>query len=154
MPKYFCDYCDTYLTHDSPSVRKTHMTGKKHKTNVREYYQKWLEEHTQRLIDQTTAVFKNNKLYPGMGLMPPRFGLPPPPLMPPGKLPLIPPPPIGMVPPPPGFIPPPPIGMIPPPPGLIPPLIPPLITPKATMQSAVPSMNESNNSMNGERKIA
>ena len=20
MPKYFCDYCDTYLTHDSPSV--------------------------------------------------------------------------------------------------------------------------------------
>ena len=28
MPKYFCDYCDTYLTHDSPSVRKTHCSGR------------------------------------------------------------------------------------------------------------------------------
>ena len=31
MPKYYCDYCDTYLTHDSPSVRKTHNGGRKHK---------------------------------------------------------------------------------------------------------------------------
>lgn len=39
MPKYFCDYCDTYLTHDSPSVRKTHCSGRKHRENVKFYYQ-------------------------------------------------------------------------------------------------------------------
>lgn len=31
MPRYYCDYCDTYLTHDSPAVRKQHNTGYKHK---------------------------------------------------------------------------------------------------------------------------
>ena len=122
MPKYYCDYCEAFLTHDSPSVRKTHMTGKKHKTSVRDYYQKWLEEHTQRLIDQTTAVFRVNKTMYPPGFMPPRFGLPPP-MLPPGKLP--------MIPPPPGMIPPPPLGMMPPPIGMIPPpFIPPLIPPK------------------------
>ncbi|XP_064603713.1 U1 small nuclear ribonucleoprotein C-like [Liolophura sinensis] len=58
MPKYYCDYCDTYLTHDSPSVRKTHCNGRKHKENVRLYYQKWLEEQVQKLVDDTTAAFK------------------------------------------------------------------------------------------------
>lgn len=45
MPKYFCDYCDTYLTHDSPSVRKTHCAGRKHKENVKFYYEKWYEQN-------------------------------------------------------------------------------------------------------------
>lgn len=58
MPKYYCDYCDTFLTHDSPSVRKTHCTGRKHKDNVKFYYQKWMEEQAQHLIDATTAAFK------------------------------------------------------------------------------------------------
>jgi len=58
MPKYYCDYCDTYLTHDSPSVRKTHCSGRKHKENVRLFYQKWLEEQVQKLVDDTTAAFK------------------------------------------------------------------------------------------------
>ena len=44
MPKYFCDYCDTFLTHDSPSVRKTHCAGRKHKENVRLYYETLYEE--------------------------------------------------------------------------------------------------------------
>ncbi|CAK9145501.1 unnamed protein product [Ilex paraguariensis] len=52
MPRYYCDYCDTYLTHDSPSVRKQHNAGYKHKGNVRAYYQKFEEEQTQTLIDQ------------------------------------------------------------------------------------------------------
>ncbi|XP_015064876.1 U1 small nuclear ribonucleoprotein C-like [Solanum pennellii] len=52
MPRYFCDYCDTYLTHDSPSVRKQHNAGYKHKANVRSYYLKLEEEQTQILIDQ------------------------------------------------------------------------------------------------------
>ena len=49
MPKYYCDYCDTHLTHDSPSVRKTHCSGRKHKENVKFYYQKWMEDQVQLL---------------------------------------------------------------------------------------------------------
>lgn len=52
MPRYYCDYCDTYLTHDSPSVRKQHNQGYKHKANVRSYYQQFEEQQTQSLIDQ------------------------------------------------------------------------------------------------------
>lgn len=52
MPRYYCDYCDTYLTHDSPSVRTQHNAGYKHKANVRAYYQQFEEQQTQSLIDQ------------------------------------------------------------------------------------------------------
>ncbi|KAF3945987.1 hypothetical protein CMV_027693, partial [Castanea mollissima] len=52
MPRYYCDYCDTYLTHDSPSVRKQHNAGYKHKANVRSYYQQFEEAQTQNFIDQ------------------------------------------------------------------------------------------------------
>lgn len=38
MPKYYCDYCDTYLTHDSASVRKSHIEGVRHQAAVRAYY--------------------------------------------------------------------------------------------------------------------
>ncbi|UJR31948.1 hypothetical protein I4U23_019421 [Adineta vaga] len=147
MPKYYCDYCDTYLTHDSPSVRKTHCQGRKHKENVRDYYQKWMEEQAQKLIDQTTAAYKSGKLtsapFP-MGaprlmtpnMIPPRPGMPAivPPwafALPPGMPPLGPPPnPAAMTAlmtlrPPPGMMPP---GM---PPGMPPPVgIPPIPVPK------------------------
>uniref|UniRef100_A0A803WGV7 Matrin-type domain-containing protein n=1 Tax=Ficedula albicollis TaxID=59894 RepID=A0A803WGV7_FICAL len=46
----------TYLTHDSPSVRKTHCSGRKHKENVKDYYQKWMEEQAQSLIDKTSKA--------------------------------------------------------------------------------------------------
>jgi len=59
MPKYNCEYCDTSLTHDSPSVRKTHTNGRKHKENVRIFYQKWLEEQVQKLVDDSN--FKQDK---------------------------------------------------------------------------------------------
>ncbi len=35
MPRYYCDYCDVYLTHDSTAVRKAHNTGRKHKVRQR-----------------------------------------------------------------------------------------------------------------------
>lgn len=60
MPKYYCDYCDTYLTHDSPSVRKTHCQGRKHKENVRDYYQKWMEEQAQKLVCLIFSLVFNN----------------------------------------------------------------------------------------------
>jgi U1 small nuclear ribonucleoprotein C len=40
MPKFFCDYCDVYLTHDSMSVRKAHNSGRNHLRNVVDYYQR------------------------------------------------------------------------------------------------------------------
>lgn len=38
MPKFYCDYCDVYLTHDSRSVRKSHGLGWKHRMQVQNYY--------------------------------------------------------------------------------------------------------------------
>ncbi|PRP73802.1 hypothetical protein PROFUN_13861 [Planoprotostelium fungivorum] len=38
MPRYYCDYCDIFLTHDSATVRKSHNDGWKHKSAVRSYY--------------------------------------------------------------------------------------------------------------------
>ena len=34
MPRYYCDYCDMYLTHDSAGGRKEHIRGMKHRNNV------------------------------------------------------------------------------------------------------------------------
>uniref|UniRef100_A0A8D3CVN0 U1 small nuclear ribonucleoprotein C n=1 Tax=Scophthalmus maximus TaxID=52904 RepID=A0A8D3CVN0_SCOMX len=83
--RFYCDYCDTYLTHDSPSVRKTHCSGRKHKENVKDYYQKWMEEQAQSLIDKTSG--------------PPRPGmLPTPPMGGPPMMPMMGPPPHGMMP--------------------------------------------------------
>ncbi|CAI5449472.1 unnamed protein product [Caenorhabditis angaria] len=75
MPKYYCDYCDTFLTHDSPSVRKTHNGGRKHKDNVRMFYQKWMEDQAQKLVDQTARAFATNRM---AGAVPrTTIGLPP-----------------------------------------------------------------------------
>ncbi|XP_044523387.1 U1 small nuclear ribonucleoprotein C-like [Gracilinanus agilis] len=99
MPKFYCDYCDTYLTHDSPSVRKTHCSGRKHKENVRDYYQKWMEEQAQSLIDKTTITFQQGRIPPNLfSALPPGGPMIPPPhptMMgppPPGMMPVGPPP--------------------------------------------------------------
>lgn len=39
MPKYYCDYCKSYLTHDKMSVRKSHLSGKNHIKNYCVYYE-------------------------------------------------------------------------------------------------------------------
>merc|ERR1712227_956145 len=65
MPKYYRDYCDTFLTHDSPSVRKTHNAGRKHKDNVRTYYQEWLEKQTQNILDKSSRPVPG--MNPGVG---------------------------------------------------------------------------------------
>eukprot|EP00873_Tetraselmis_striata_P005055 jgi/Tetstr1/425319/TSEL_015769.t1 len=126
MPRYYCDYCDTYLTHDSPTVRKQHNAGYKHKANVRNYFAQF-EDQSQAaaLMDdpakaaemssreafqaQVAAQFQQRIMAmrpPGGGGMPPP-GMGPPPGHPGG-------------PPPPGYMGPPP-GMGPPPPGWRPP---------------------------------
>ena len=53
MGRFYCDYCDAYLTHDSRSVRKQHCAGFKHKANVRAYYavfQEQLRLHEERVF--------------------------------------------------------------------------------------------------------
>ncbi|ELK12573.1 U1 small nuclear ribonucleoprotein C [Pteropus alecto] len=84
MLKFYCDYCDTYLTHDPPSVRKTHCNGRRHKENVKVYYQKRIEEQAQSLIEKTTVAFQQGKMPPIPFSAPPpaRAMIPPPPSLP------------------------------------------------------------------------
>ncbi|KAJ9527709.1 hypothetical protein QJQ45_025986 [Haematococcus lacustris] len=66
MPRYYCDYCDTYLTHDSPAVRKQHNSGYKHKANVRNYYCIFDEVMEQREMDRRMAGGPMGGMPPGM----------------------------------------------------------------------------------------
>ncbi|TRY51661.1 U1 small nuclear ribonucleoprotein C with U1 zinc finger [Cryptosporidium tyzzeri] len=38
MPKFYCDYCDIYLTHSSTNGRKQHSLGRKHINNKIDHY--------------------------------------------------------------------------------------------------------------------
>ncbi|KAK2964830.1 putative U1 small nuclear ribonucleoprotein C [Blattamonas nauphoetae] len=58
MPKYYCDYCDAKLTHDSINVRRNHCNGKKHKLAVRKYYEQFLP-----LLKQQQSM---NQPFPGI----------------------------------------------------------------------------------------
>ena len=91
MPKYYCDYCDCYLVSSSIAVRKQHNNGAKHKANVKAYYLQFIQEKTQKTIDDTIANFemmRNSGMLPagmppgmGRGGMPPGMGGMPPGMM-------------------------------------------------------------------------
>ncbi|GME71384.1 unnamed protein product [[Candida] boidinii] len=55
MPKYYCDYCKSYLTHDSLSVRKSHLSGKNH---IR-FYCKFYEDQARKngLITKDDIIY-------------------------------------------------------------------------------------------------
>ncbi|KAF7458895.1 U1 zinc finger protein [Cryptosporidium felis] len=38
MPKFYCDYCDIYLTHSSTNGRKQHNLGRRHINNKIDHY--------------------------------------------------------------------------------------------------------------------
>mmetsp|Transcript_21617 Transcript_21617/g.38359 ORF Transcript_21617/g.38359 Transcript_21617/m.38359 type:complete len:197 (-) Transcript_21617:108-698(-) len=38
MGRFYCDYCDIFLTHDNRGGRKQHCAGRKHLENVYSYY--------------------------------------------------------------------------------------------------------------------
>jgi U1 small nuclear ribonucleoprotein C len=67
MPKFFCDYCDVYLTHDSMSVRKAHNSGRNHLRNVQAYYEQISSDQTQQVINSITDAYNSegqaNPLY-------------------------------------------------------------------------------------------
>ncbi|KAJ3222341.1 hypothetical protein HDU81_009946 [Chytriomyces hyalinus] len=157
MPKYYCDYCDIFLTHDSPSVsrihsvhgifaqqapmllqvRKAHNAGWKHKLHVQNYYQGLAQDKVKEIQDMLTKAYEGKPGGPVAAMManmartgvPPPFGMPGMPGMPPGM-------PSGM---PPGF---PPFGMPPqmpgggPPPGM--PAFPPGFRPPPGMPMMIP----------------
>ncbi|CCI40504.1 hypothetical protein ABG067_000741 [Albugo candida] len=106
MPRYYCDYCDTYLTHDSQAGRKQHNRGWKHRENVKLYYEQLLANQTILNTGGSVAML----MAPGAWLRGPSLGIPTP--LRPGMIPGRGPPPRGMMPPPGG----PPSLMRPPPP--------------------------------------
>ena len=97
MPRYYCEYCDAYLTHDSATVRRQHISGFKHKANVRNYYLQFTDFNTNpnaTMTTPTTMMPPNAMAMPGMMLgvggvgvggggqmMPPTTLMPPPMMM-------------------------------------------------------------------------
>ncbi|KAK5805419.1 U1 zinc finger-domain-containing protein [Linnemannia elongata] len=60
MPKYYCDYCDIFLTHDSSSVRKAHNAGRNHLINVRTYYNELSQQTTQEVVNTITKAYADS----------------------------------------------------------------------------------------------
>lgn len=73
MPKYYCDYCDIFLTHDAKRVRKDHNAGWKHAAQVRAHFMCISSSHNlalnqDRLTKMITEIVKEygarNELVP------------------------------------------------------------------------------------------
>lgn len=86
MPKYYCDYCKSYLTHDTMSVRKSHLMGKNHIKYYCNYYEQKAKE--EGIWDSHNSIYEINLAYlnrgaPGSGKkdkdVDNKFYLPPPP---------------------------------------------------------------------------
>lgn len=73
--RYYCDYCDTFLTNCSQTIRRTHVAGRKHRDNVRFYYERWYQENIAPNLD-----FNNR--HDSRQQPPPIFSLPPLPINP------------------------------------------------------------------------
>lgn len=72
MPKYYCDYCKSYLTHDKISVRKSHLSGKNHIRNYCVYYEEKAKQVG--LWDTEDFPYEVDKSYTGRaGLSPQSF---------------------------------------------------------------------------------
>jgi U1 small nuclear ribonucleoprotein C len=56
MPRYYCDYCDVYLTHDSAPGRAQHNRGGKHREFFKAYYQKVFEEQQRKQAEDRMAA--------------------------------------------------------------------------------------------------
>lgn len=65
MPRYYCHYCDIFLTHDAPRVRRDHNAGWKHGAQVRAHF---LQANMERMARRIGEVIKDyevrNELIP------------------------------------------------------------------------------------------
>lgn len=65
MPKYYCDYCKSYLTHDTMSVRKSHLMGKNHIRYYCNYYEMKAKETG--IWDPLDSMYEINLSYLNRG---------------------------------------------------------------------------------------
>lgn len=75
---FYCDYCDTFLTHDSASVRKTQWR-RSTKRMCKTAYQKWIDGQARSLIDKTMAISTRKDTFYAI-LCPAGAMIPPPPV--------------------------------------------------------------------------
>jgi U1 small nuclear ribonucleoprotein C len=61
MPKYYCNYCDIFLTHDAPRVIKDHNAGWKHGARVREHYLSRNLENMARNVGEVIRDYEERK---------------------------------------------------------------------------------------------
>ncbi|AET38603.1 Yhc1p Ecym_3094 [Eremothecium cymbalariae DBVPG len=59
MARYYCDYCHSYLTHDTLSVRKSHLIGKNHIRLTADYY--YNKANQQKLLFLLPKVSKRRR---------------------------------------------------------------------------------------------
>ena len=74
MPRYFCDYCDAYLTRDSAPGRAQHLRGWRHRENFKNYYMQYFGAWNAQQIATNGAFMQFPQM--GMGQM-----MAPPPMM-------------------------------------------------------------------------
>ena len=65
MPRFFCDYCDAYLTHDSAPGRQQHIRGWKHRENFKAYYQQFLPQWEAERMAREYQQFPHSGQYHG-----------------------------------------------------------------------------------------
>jgi len=59
--RFFCEYCNVFLPHEGIDVRREHRKGRRHKENVRAYYQLLIKNNPDIIqeiaqsIDQSTS---------------------------------------------------------------------------------------------------
>ena len=64
MARYYCEYCHSYLTHDTLSVRKSHLIGKNHLRITADYYRnKKIELASKALRKQGSNKNKKHRHY-------------------------------------------------------------------------------------------
>ena len=61
MPKYYCDYCDIFLTHDAKRVRKDHNAGWKHAAQVRAHFLAMNQEKMGRCVGEIVREYGERK---------------------------------------------------------------------------------------------
>lgn len=73
MPRYYCDYCKIYLSHDSATGRKQHLRGRQHRDKWKEWYDQYYNEWHKN----NPQAHANTTAYGGMGVgVPFNYGMP------------------------------------------------------------------------------
>lgn len=59
---YFSAYCDVYLTHDAPRVRKDHNAGWKHAAQVRAHFLSQNQDRMTRMVGEIVKDYEERAL--------------------------------------------------------------------------------------------